>query len=188
MASSERCAAFLALHTRPEGFVMPNAWDGLSALILKKAGFPALGTSSAAFAAALGRPDGCHAVSRAEHWAHAQLLAQVSRLPINGDFEDGYGATPDDVADTVRAAIDAGLAGIGVEDTSGHPSAPIRDFDDAVARVRAAARAGHGRIVLTGRTDNFLHGRDDIDDRSEEHTSELQSPLNLVCRLLLEKK
>ena len=54
-------------------------------------------------------------------------------MPVNGDFEDGYGATPDDVAATVRAAIDAGLAGIGVEDTSGDPANPIRDFDDAIA-------------------------------------------------------
>jgi 2-methylisocitrate lyase-like PEP mutase family enzyme len=164
MAPSERYAAFMALHSRPGGFVMPNAWDGLSALILKKAGFPALGTSSAAFAAALGRPDGRHAISRSEHLAHARLLAQVSGLPINGDFEDGYGDTPDDVAATVRAAIDAGLAGIGVEDTTGDPSSPIRDFDDAVARVSAAAHAAHGQIVLTGRTDNFLHRRDDVDD------------------------
>ncbi|HET9877595.1 MAG TPA: isocitrate lyase/phosphoenolpyruvate mutase family protein [Mycobacterium sp.] len=164
MVSSERYEAFMALHTRPGGFVMPNAWDGLSALILKKAGFEALGTSSAALAAALGRLDGRHAVSRGEHLAHARLLAGVSGLPINGDFEDGYGDSPDDVAVTVQAAIDAGLAGIGVEDTSGDPSSPIRDFDDAVARVRAAARAARGRIVLTGRTDNFLHGRDDVDD------------------------
>lgn len=166
MNPGERYEAFLALHTRPDGFVMPNAWDGLSALILKKAGFEALGTSSAAFAAALGRLDGRHAVSRGEHLAHAELLARVSGLPINGDFEDGYGHTPDDVAATVRAAIDAGLSGIGVEDTSGDPSAPnpIRDFDDAVARVCAAADAARGQIVLTGRTDNFLHGRDDVDD------------------------
>lgn len=160
----ERYEAFLALHHRPGGFVMPNAWDGLSALILKEAGFPALGTSSAAFAAALGRLDGRHTVSRSEHLAHAELLARVSGLPINGDFEDGYGTTPDEVAATVQAAIDTGLSGIGVEDTSGDPSAPIRDFDDAVARVRAAAKVARGRIVLTGRTDNFLHGRNDIDD------------------------
>lgn len=164
MASSERYEAFMALHTRPGGFVMPNAWDGLSALILKKAGFPALGSSSLALAASLGRLDGRHAVSADEHLAHAQLLARTSGLPVNGDFEDGYGQTPDDVAATVRGAIDAGLAGIGVEDTTGDPSAPIRDFDDAVARVRAAAQAARGRIVLTGRTDNFSHGRMDVDD------------------------
>src|SRR2546426_3772330 len=31
-------------------------------------------------------------------------------------------------------------------------------------------------------------GQHEIEPRSEEHTSELQSPCNLVCRLLLEKK
>jgi 2-methylisocitrate lyase-like PEP mutase family enzyme len=155
---------FLALHRQPEAFVMPNAWDGLSALILKNAGFAALGTSSAALAASLGRRDGRHAVGADEHLAHAKLLSEISGLPVNGDLEDGYGATPDDVAATVRAAVEAGLAGIGVEDTSGDPANPIRDFDDAVARVRAAAQAARGRIVLTGRTDNFIQGRNDLDD------------------------
>jgi len=56
------------------------------------------------------------------------------------------------------------LAGIGIEDTSGDPSQPIRDFDEAVERVRHAAMAAKGRIVLTGRTDNFLQGRPDLDD------------------------
>ena len=164
MTQAEHYEQFLALHQQPEAFVMPNAWDGLSALILKNAGFAALGTSSAALAAALGRRDGRHAVSADEHLAHAKLLMEIGGLPVNGDFEDGYGATLDEVAATVRAAIDAGLAGIGVEDTSGDPANPIRGFDDAVARVRAAAQAARGRIVLTGRTDNFLHGRDDLDD------------------------
>src|SRR2546426_6509560 len=39
----------------------------------------------------------------------------------------------------------------------------------------------HGETVVPGMTDAHYH-------RSEEHTSELQSPCNLVCRLLLEKK
>src|SRR5262245_11378365 len=164
MRQAEHYQAFLALHERSGAFVMPNVWDGVSALIMKKAGFPALATSSAALAAALGRHDGRHAVSAAEHLAHAKLLVDVSGLPVHGDFEDGYGETPDDVAATVRAAVEAGLAGIGVEDTSADPANPIRDFDDAVARVRAAAQAAHGRIVLTGRTDNFLHHRNDLDD------------------------
>lgn len=161
---SEHYQQFLALHEKPDAFVMPNVWDGLSALIFKAAGFGALATSSAALAATLGRRDGRHGVSAAEHLAHAKLLIEIGGLPVNGDFEDGYGATGDDVAATVGAAIDAGLAGIGIEDTSGDPAHPIRDYDDAVARVRAAAAAARGRIVLTGRTDNFLHGRDDLDD------------------------
>src|SRR6202000_783449 len=102
--------------------------------------------------------DGRHAVSREEHLEHAQLLARVSGLPVNGDFEDGYGETPADVAATVEAAIAAGLAGIGIEDTSGNPDKPIRNFDEAVARVAAAAKVSKGRIVLTGRTDNYIQG------------------------------
>ncbi|MDE1993435.1 MAG: isocitrate lyase/phosphoenolpyruvate mutase family protein [Rhizobiaceae bacterium] len=156
--------SFLDLHLQPGGFVMPNAWDGLSSLILKDAGFKALGTSSAAFAFALGRLDGRHAVTLKEHLEHAALLASISSLPINGDFEDGYGETPADVAATVEAAIAAGLAGIGIEDTSANPDKPIRNFDDAVARVAAAAKVAKGKIVLTGRTDNYIQGNPDLED------------------------
>ena len=162
MNQPELYARFGALHDSL--FIMPNAWDGLSALLLKQAGFQAIGTSSAAIAAAMGRVDGAHAVSLAEHLAHAQLLCSLTDLPINGDFEDGYGETPDDVANTVEAAIAAGLAGIGIEDTSGDPDRPIRDYDDAVARIAAAAKVARGRILLTGRCDNFIQGRPDLDD------------------------
>lgn len=111
-----------------------------------------------------GKLDGIHAVSRDEHLNHAALLTFVSGLPINGDFEDGYGETHVEVRATVDAAVGRGLAGIGVEDTTGDPSNPIRDFNDAVRRMEAAAAAAHGRIVLTGRTDNFLWGISDLDD------------------------
>jgi 2-methylisocitrate lyase-like PEP mutase family enzyme len=164
MKQPELYERFLALHQREGGFLMPNPWDGTSALLLKAAGFEALGTSSAAIASAMGRLDGRHAVSREEHIANAQLIGRLTGLPVNGDFEDGYGATPRDVAATGEAAIAAGLAGIGIEDTSGDPSDPIRKFDDAVERVRHAAKVAKGKIVLTGRADNFLQGRPDLED------------------------
>ena len=164
MTQRELYERFRALHEQKGGFIMPNAWDGASALILKSAGFQALGTSSAAIAFALGRLDGRHAVSREEHIANAQLMGNLASLPINGDFEDGYGKTADDVAATVEAAIAAGLAGIGIEDTSGDDANPIRKFDDAVERVRQAAKAAKGRILLTGRCDNFIQGRPDLPD------------------------
>jgi 2-methylisocitrate lyase-like PEP mutase family enzyme len=164
MQQPELYQRFLALHQREGGFIMPNPWDGTSALLLKEAGFEALGTSSAALASGLGRPDGRHAVSRAEHIANASLIGGLTGLPVNGDFEDGYGATPRDVAATVEAAIEAGLAGIGIEDTTGDPANPIRKFDDAVERIRHAAQVAKGRIVLTGRADNFIQGRPDLED------------------------
>jgi 2-methylisocitrate lyase-like PEP mutase family enzyme len=155
---------FRALHEGSKAFIMPNAWDGGSAALLKRAGFEALGSTSLGLAFSLGRQDGRRAVSRGDAITHAAFLSSVSGLPVNGDLEDGFGAEPDDCAATVRAAIDAGLAGLGIEDTTADPARPIHEFDAAVARIRAAAQAAHGSILLTGRTDNFLNGRPDLDD------------------------
>lgn len=164
MNQPELYERFRSLHAREGGVVMPNPWDGASALVLKQAGFLALGSSSAAIAFALGRPDGAHAVGLVEALENAALLGRLTGLPINADLEDGFGSTPEDCATTVEAAIAAGMAGLGIEDTTADPEQPIHDFDHAVERIRQAARAAKGRIMLTGRTDNFLHGRPDLDD------------------------
>jgi 2-methylisocitrate lyase-like PEP mutase family enzyme len=154
---------FKALHERQGGFVMPNPWDGVSALLCKQAGYEALGTSSAAIAFALGRPDGMHAVRREEHLENAKLIGRITGLPVNGDTEDGFGPAPADAVMTVEAAIEAGLAGVAIEDTTANPNMPIHTFDAAVLRIRHAAKAASGRIVLTARTDSFLHGAGDLD-------------------------
>ncbi|MGC1380860.1 MAG: isocitrate lyase/phosphoenolpyruvate mutase family protein [Candidatus Baltobacteraceae bacterium] len=155
---------FRALHEGPEAFVMPNAWDGESAMVLQRLGFGAIGSTSLGLALSLAREDGTHAISRDEAVAHAAFLSRVSGLPVNGDLEDGFGVDPEDCAATVKAAIDAGLAGLGIEDTTADPAHPIHDFDRAVARIAAAAAVARGRILLTGRTDNYLHDRLDLDD------------------------
>lgn len=143
---------------------MPNAWDGASAVLLKRAGFETLGSTSIAIAFALGRHDGKHAVSREDAIANASLLARLTGLPVNGDLEDGFGPGPEDCALTIEAAIAGGLAGLGIEDTTADPKQPIHGFDHAVARMRRAAELARGRILLTGRADNFLNGRPDLDD------------------------
>lgn len=171
---------FRELHERPEAFLMPNAWDATSAALLARAGFQALGSTSLALAFSLGRQDGSHAVTRDEAVEHAALLARASGLPVNGDLEDGFGARPEDCAATVRAAIAAGLAGIGIEDTTADPAQPIHDFDDAVARIGAAATAARGRILLTGRTDNYLHGRTDLDDTIRRLTAFAQAGADVL--------
>ena len=160
--------AFRALHEAPGPFVLANAWDAASAIVLREAGFAALATSSAAIAHALGRADVAHAVSRDEAVANGTLIARISGLPVNGDLEDGFGPSPEDCAATVEAAIAGGLAGLGIEDSipslEANPADPIHGFDAAVARVAAAAKAAKGRIVLTGRTDIYLHGNPDLDE------------------------
>jgi len=164
MSDATAYERFRALHERPEAFVMPNAWDGASAVLLKRAGFEALGTSSIAIAFAMGRHDGAHAISLADAVANGALLSRLTGLPVNGDLEDGFGPDPQDCVATVQAAIESGFAGLGIEDTTADPANPIHGFDAAVARVRAAAQAARGRILLTGRTDNYLHNRPDLED------------------------
>lgn len=162
MSQAAAYERFRALHDTT--FIMPNAWDGASAALMQAAGFQAIGTSSAAIAFALGRFDGRHAMSLADSVANGTLIADITGLPVNGDLEDGYGPSPEHCVATVEAAIVGGMAGLGIEDTTADPANPIHGFDAAVARIRAAAKAAKGRILLTGRTDNFLHGRPDLDD------------------------
>jgi 2-methylisocitrate lyase-like PEP mutase family enzyme len=164
MKQTDAYRNFKALHEAPGAFIMPNAWDGMSALLAKDKGFMSIGSSSQAIAFAAGMPDGAHAVSRADAIGNAALMARLTNLPVNGDLEDGFGPSPEDCAVTVEAAIAAGLAGLGIEDTTADSSRPLHEFDSAVRRLAAAAKAAKGRIMLTGRTDNYLNGNPDLDD------------------------
>lgn len=180
MNQPEAYDRFKALHEAPGAFVLANAWDAASAVVLREAGFSALGTSSLAIAHALGRPDGRGAVSREEAIANGTLLARVSGLPVNGDLEEGYGPTAEDCVATVEAAIAGGLAGLGIEDITGDAANPIHDFDTAVTRIAAAAKAAKGRIVLTARTDLFFHGRPDLDEAIRRLTAFAQAGADVL--------
>lgn len=158
-------AAFRALHRKGQPCLMANAWDVGSAKLLKAAGVEALGTTSAGFAFALGEPDGV-AVTRDMHLAHAQDLVAATGLPISGDLENGYGDSPEDCAETVRLAAEAGLAGCGIEDTI-LPGSEAYPFDLAVARIQAAvaaARALPHDFVLTARSDVALYESDGVEE------------------------
>jgi 2-methylisocitrate lyase-like PEP mutase family enzyme len=186
MKNPEAYERFAELHARSQAFIMPNAWDGGSAVLLAQAGFESLGSSSFAIAAALGRHDSSAVLGRTESIANAALLAQVTGLPVNGDLADGYGPTPEDCVATVEAAIESGLAGLGIEDTTTtDPANPIHEFDHAVARIRAAAKAAKGRILLTGRTDNFLCGRPDLEDTIRRLTAFAEAGADVLYAPLL---
>jgi 2-methylisocitrate lyase-like PEP mutase family enzyme len=146
---------------------MPNPWDVGSLRILEALGFPALATTSSGHAYTLGKPDGVRAVSRGEALDHAAQLCAATSLPINGDLERGYGDDPATVAETIRLAAAAGLAGGSIEDATGDADSPIYEIDHATDRIVAAVEAARsipGGFVLTARAENFLHGRPDMDD------------------------
>jgi 2-methylisocitrate lyase-like PEP mutase family enzyme len=161
----DKAAAFRALHEQPGAFVIANAWDAGSAQLLAGLGFPAIATSSAASANTLGRRDG--KITRDEAIAHAKALVAAVDVPVSADLENGFGHAPDHVAETIRLAVQAGLAGGSIEDHTGDASRPIYDFEAAVERVTAAVAAVRSLNVpfmLTARCENFLHGHPDLDD------------------------
>lgn len=144
-------------------FVIPNPWDVGSARLLAQLGFKALATTSSGFAWTLGRRD--NHVSLEESLGHLRSIAQGVDIPVNADFEGGYAIEPSRVAANVSAAAATGVAGLSIEDSTGHASSPLFDFDLAVERVRAARRAidasGTG-VLLTGRSEGFIVGRPDL--------------------------
>jgi 2-methylisocitrate lyase-like PEP mutase family enzyme len=161
-ASAER---LLSLHQGEQPLLLPNPWDAGSAKLLESLGFQALATTSSGFAATLGRLDG--SVTREEALAHGATIVAATPLPVSADLENGFADDPEGVAQTVRLAIDAGLAGCSVEDFTGREDDPIYPLEAAAERIAAAAEAAHagpGRLVLTARSENYLHGRRDLAD------------------------
>ena len=139
-------------------FVMPNAWDAGSAVVLADAGFGAIATTSAGIAFSLGKgdhmlPDGAPALSRDDMFARVREITAASAVPVNGDLEDGYGASPETVAETIALSREAGLAGGNIEDYNGRE---LYDVELAVERIVAAREAAGPDYVLTARTDGQL--------------------------------
>jgi 2-methylisocitrate lyase-like PEP mutase family enzyme len=142
---------------------MPNPWDAGTAKLLADFGFHAIATSSAALAWTLARPDAKGGVTRDDAIRHAQVLAAASGLPVNGDFESGYGATPAEVALTIRQAIDAGVAGCSIEDQD-QGKGGLYPLDEALRRFSAAREAvakSGADFVLTGRCEVFFQKTSD---------------------------
>ncbi|MCK8484006.1 isocitrate lyase/phosphoenolpyruvate mutase family protein [Aliiroseovarius sp. S2029] len=165
MSDQNRGTAFRALHQKGNPFILANAWDIGSAKMLAGLGAQAIGTSSAAHAFTLGRPDMGH-VSRDEALAHAQDLVAAVQVPVSGDFENGFGDDPDTCAETVRLSYEAGLAGISIEDTA-LPAATPYDRAQAVERIKAAASAARalpGDFVLVARADGVMNGQYDLEE------------------------
>jgi len=162
---AQKAAHFLALHHGSGPLLLPNPWDLGSAKVLASLGFEALATTSGGFAGTLGRLDG--AVTREEAIQHAAALAAGVDLPVSADLENGFAHPPEGVAETLRMAIGAGLAGCSVEDFGPGLDDPIYPLGLAQERVAAAVEVAHGgdfHFVLTARAENYLHGRPDLAD------------------------
>ncbi len=159
---SDRRRRFHDLHSSG-CFVIPNPWDIGSARYLQSLGFKALATTSAGFAWSSGLAD--NEVSRDAVLAHLAEMVAATDLPVNADFESGYASDAAGVAQSVRLAVETGVAGLSIEDSTGDDAKPLHDIDVAVDRIRAARRAidkAGGDTLLVGRAECFFVGRPDL--------------------------
>jgi 2-methylisocitrate lyase-like PEP mutase family enzyme len=159
-AVTTKAAVFRALHEKG-CFVIPNPWDRGSARLLAQLGFPALATSSAAFAFSRGLPDTLTALSCDAVLEHVRDIVEGTDLPVSADFQAGFADDAEGVRRNVRRCIETGVAGLSIEDASGDPAKPLFELEHAIDRMRAARAAidesGTG-VVLTGRAECHLVG------------------------------
>jgi 2-methylisocitrate lyase-like PEP mutase family enzyme len=160
---ADKRRAFHRLH-EAGCFVIPNPWDVGSARFLQGLGFKALATTSSGFAWSHGHHDG--GMSRDRVLDHLTDMVEATDLPINADFENGFAPDAAGVADSVRLAVETGVAGLSIEDSTGDSSQPLYGIDTAVDRIRAARKAidkAGGDTLLVGRAEGFLHGQPDME-------------------------
>jgi len=160
---ADKRRAFHKLH-ESGCFVIPNPWDVGSARYLQGLGFRALATTSSGVAWSHGHRDG--GMSRDRVLDHLTEMVEATDLPINADFESGFAPDAAGVADSVKLAVETGVAGLSIEDSTGDASEPLYELNIAVGRIRAARKAidkAGGDTLLVGRAECFLHGRPDLE-------------------------
>ncbi|MFF5080024.1 isocitrate lyase/phosphoenolpyruvate mutase family protein [Actinoplanes sp. NPDC000266] len=153
---TEKAALLRSLHTPGNPLVLVNAWDAATARIAAAAGSPAVATTSAGVAWSLGAADG-DALGRDDAIALIRRVVAAVSVPVTADIESGFGATPADVAETVRLVVEAGAAGVNIEDGT-------RTVDEQAARITAARRAAGEDLFINARLDAYLRGRGDLDE------------------------
>ena len=161
---AEKATRYRALHAG-NAFVAGGCWDAGTARLLTHAGMQCLETSSAGVMFTRGLPDGDGLATREIMLDNARSVAAAVDVPVTADLENGWAATPDGVAETVRLAGATGIVGGSIEDTTGDRTDPICSLEVAVERLRAAAEAARGLpfpFALTARADQYMHARPDL--------------------------
>jgi 2-methylisocitrate lyase-like PEP mutase family enzyme len=165
--AANRRATFKELHENGRAFLMPNPFDIGTARILDGLRFDALATSSAGYAWTQGVRDAEGLISRDAALTHAADVISATSLPVNGDLENGFGDSPDDVVETVKGAIEVGLAGCSIEDYTTDTQHPYYPLDHAVERIKAAVDAKNKiapDFVLTARSEGPVQTDHELDE------------------------
>ena len=161
---------FHELHKQSSTFVLPNAWDAMSAKTFEQCGFKAIGTTSAGIAASLGYADG-------QNMPFEKLIEVLSSIanavnvPVSADIEAGYGFTIEEIVSNVKEVIVAGAVGINIEDGTGDPHDPILDMTiqtENIAAIRELSDSLNVSLFINARTDMYWANVGDPEVRFQE--------------------
>jgi 2-methylisocitrate lyase-like PEP mutase family enzyme len=153
VSPSSDVGTFRALHAAPSILLLPNVWDAGSAALFRSVGAKAIATTSAGLAWSCGYADG-NALGGPELLSAVARIRRVTAgVPLSVDIEAGYSQEPDEVADLVARLIEAGVAGINLEDEGADPSFLVAKIE-AIAGLRASGKD----VFVNARTDVFLRG------------------------------
>jgi 2-methylisocitrate lyase-like PEP mutase family enzyme len=158
-SQAQKASRLLELHHAEAPLVLINVWDSASACIVEQAGFPAIATSSAAVANALGHADGQHLPWPVMTDAIRRIVAAV-RVPVTADIEAGFSSSLQELDRAVEQVIGAGAAGINLEDAlPGHedrgPLYPAREQVERIRTMRNTCDRMKTRLVINARTDAY---------------------------------
>jgi 2-methylisocitrate lyase-like PEP mutase family enzyme len=99
-------------------------------------------------------------------------IVRAVGIPVSADVESGYGdRSPVAVAETARALVAIGVAGMNLEDSPGRDGAPLLSTAEHAERLRGARKAvrtANGDLVINARIDVFLFQVGSPDTRFEE--------------------
>ena len=165
----EKAEDFRSLHHGKRILTLPNGWDVPSARVFEEAGFPAVATSSAGMMVSLGYPDG-EVIDRREMVSAVRRIARVLAVPLSADVVAGFGATPKEVAATVRSVIEAGAIGINIEDFV-HATKVLYAVEKQVEKLKAIKALGESMripLVINARTDALRYAPGDPESKLKE--------------------
>ncbi|MFC7443171.1 isocitrate lyase/PEP mutase family protein [Laceyella putida] len=170
MSRENKTSAFHALHHGESLFLLPNAWDVISAKMYELAGHQALGTTSAGIAAALGYADG-------EKIPFHLLLETVDRMvtsvniPVSVDLESGYASNLRDLLANVQSVVDIGAVGINIEDTADHESKDLVDANrqaEKILAIKEQSASAKAPLFINARIDTYWNNKLAHGQRLEE--------------------
>jgi 2-methylisocitrate lyase-like PEP mutase family enzyme len=158
MNQADKASRLEELHHGTEPLVLINAWDAASAAVVEQMGFPAIATTSAGVANALGHADGQQA-PWPEIAQAIRKIAQAVRVPVTADIESGFGGDTRQLQMSIEQVIEAGAVGINLEDLQpGSRQGALFAIDEQVARIRAVRQHSDTlkvRLVINARTDAY---------------------------------